>query len=616
MVDFIWGHFYGRNIDEKDNDILYDTGTYNCTFAPSDKSELFIEPYSQNDVFLNGKVAAYKIVQGIAEKYKKITTFQVKNPKRPSQPFMFQRDKNGNILYIEPSQKNITSSNVAKITKKNEEKNKEATLKVEEEKEKDDKKEYDEIRDREFDEYNEHNVPTFIKNNNITLAKTEEEVIPIKTIDPLLSEDQYKSFMVDKYESIEFNYNKEDNKKDVGNFTYKPNMNGYLLMIQNVISSEEPKSPEDMMDNLIKQLKSISRKMSNKKYEDMNKEFKKLKKELKQNPENKEIQNNFDKIKDFVDNYGYYKYLPYIYIDFLQKWYTGRGSEKVKDSGGFYDLMTSYFPEFISPFVPLYGFKPGNKTCIDEKSIEALNLLKSKILGSSQKPYNELIDKALISYPLGKTTPLYDSVLMFKSGKNKHQCILLSTKGGKTGKGAAASIAGLKSFIYNKESAIPEKLFTDPTSHFDASLYTNAYLPYMVEFARDNPYNNFALKVISCFMLSSPLYYKEIVDSIYDVIYKEKLKIKPDDLQKAKMVQKFLNSDEYIQKCVLSALTYGSYGFAQINCKQYPADKHDFNYHYSIQYPAIFTGHIDFSFLGQPKNGKPTYKKLQFHIMG
>lgn len=587
---FIWDKFKNKKIFfNEPNEISFLNNLFQCEISSLDNSEMTISCYDSKFNELKNEKDAFEIVQQISKEYPKIKNFNVENPNNLNKPFMFIKNDNNEIIPVKPNKKNLTIKDINKQSEKNQNQNIIHASELKNQIEEDESDDFEEIKKREVDEYKAGNLSNFIIDNEIKLTLNGEP-IKIKTIDPLLSEDQMKSFISDKLDAVKYEYNKEEDESKFGKFTYKPSM-GFMLMVQNVISSEEPKTVGDMFSTLQTKLTQISKNFNKKNAKELDNQLKK--------------------------EYGedYYKNMPLIYKKFIEQWVSGQGATPVEGSGDYYYAMTSYFPEFISPFIPLYS--SINNGCIkDSKPIE---LLKSKILGSGKNPDAILRKEAFISYPLGTSNPLYDSVLMFKSGKNKHQCILLSTKGGMSGEGASASAGGLKSFMYNSESAIPNKIFTDcKNKHFDASLYTESYLPYMVEFANQSPYNKFALKVLSAFILSSSDYYQEIVDSVYDVIYKKGKGItrKTTNLMKAKLVQKFLNGDESVQKCVLSALTYGSYGFAQINSKQTPDNGEDFIYKYEIQYPAIFTGHIDFSFIKSKDGNNPIYKKLQFHIIG
>lgn len=588
---FIWDISKNKKISLDDSEEIYPLDALvHCEISSLDNSEMTIKCYNTKYTKLKNEEDIYKLVQQISKEYPKIKSFNVENPKNLNKPFMFIKNNN-QILPVKQDKKNLTINDIKKTSKNNQEQNIIHASELKNKIENNESKEFDQIRKREVDEYIKGNLSNFIMDNEIKLTLNGEPE-KIKTIDPLLSEDQMKSFITDKLDSVKYEYDEKENNSKFGQFTYKPSM-GFMLMVQNVISSEEPKTVGDMVSTLRNKLTQISKKFGKK--------------------EAKELDNQLT--KKFGEDY--YKKMPLIYKQFIEQWVSGKGIIPVKGSGDYYYAMTSYFPEIISPFVPLYS--SINPDCIvDNKPID---LLKSKILGSGKNPDAILRKEAFISYPLGTSNPLYDSVLMFKSGRNKHQCILLSTKGGMSGEGASASAGGLKSFIYNSQSAIPEKIFTDCKNvHFDASLYTESYLPYMIDFANQSPYNKFALKVLSAFILSSSDNYQEIVDSVYDVIYKKGKRISRNtsDIIKAKMVEKFLNGDEAVQKCVLAALTYGSYGFAQINSKQFKnGDNGDFYYKYNIQYPAIFSGHIDFSFIkSKDDKGNPIYKKLQFHIMG
>lgn len=602
--DFYW--------DKENQNLIYNIGVdydtsnlYYCKLAIKDKTLVQITPMNSFDNYLLNKNNAYELVKKISEKEKKIINFIVQNSKKETFNFI---KSNNTIIPVEKSNVQITPDNVAERTEENMNINIKGKDKLETE-------EVNKIKEREFDEHNEKNIPNWIERDQTFILKGPVE--KIKTNDPLLSEEQLKLFSSGKLDKINYEFSDENNETEFGIYTTKNGM-GDLLMIQNVVTSEEPKSPENMFNYLKKQLKKISDNFSipkiNESIDIINEKNQQIIKKEKKNNELKKRQKK---------DPSYFHDLPLIYIKFINRWMKGQGNKAVEGSGRFYNAMTSYFPEFITPFVPLYASQ--NLNCIgNEESKRAINLLKTKILGSSDTRLDsELIKKATISYPLGKTNPLYDSVLIFPSTKYKSRCILLSTKGGRTGLGAMASAGGLKSFLYNSDGVIPQKIFSDcKNKHFDASLYSNAYLPYIIEFANQSPNNAFALKVLSSFILSSSDYYQEIIDSICNVVTKNKknkriISIPKTKRERAEFVETWLNSDESIQKCVLSALTYGSYGFAQINSKQISVSGEDFIYEYTIQYPAIFTGHIDFSFIkGYEKNKTPIYKKLQFHIIG
>lgn len=317
--------------------------------------------------------------------------------------------------------------------------------------------------------------------------------------------------------------------------------------------------------------------------------------------------------------------LSVIYARFLKNWKEGAGNQDAPNSRYFRNNMTSYFPEVLTPFTILWGEKKGNSQCIDEKGKEAIEKLKKKV-GDGFK-YSS------ISFPQSDYQPLFDSVLYFKSPDDSYKCIRLSTKGGKNGLGTQASVSGLLTYFYKKEK-LPQDIFSKKYFSLDASKYTNCYQDYMYVFAM-KPENELALKILSAFMLAQSNQYHTIVDNIFEIIkdknieasFNEKLEFytttkdkrlkKPAMLKtlmnriKGLIVQDYINNHQEFKDCVLAALKYASYDFAQVNYKETGSDDSDFHYDIFVQYPAIFEGDIKFELM-QGLN----FHKLKFHILG
>lgn len=312
-----------------------------------------------------------------------------------------------------------------------------------------------------------------------------------------------------------------------------------------------------------------------------------------------EICSNLDKLKNApkIKSNEYLLKMCDIYKKFME-WIKNLDNTNINDSEEYRNAMTSYFPEIISPFVFLY------EKNLKGNSQASIELLKKKI-GTN----NLLGANPFISYPHSPTQMLFDSVLYFgnKSDFNDNdvfKCLRISVKGGRNGLGAKASISGLKSYFYDKDNlSLPENFFTSKR-FFDASLYANYYRPYIKKFAMEE--SDMVIKILSLLMLSRASEYKQIIE-----IFCEILKIEyKNTTEMFNKFQNYLNNNKQFENCVLVALQYASYDFAQLNCKEVP-ENGDFHYDFTIQYPAIFKGNIHFELI---TGNKP--HKLTFHIVG
>lgn len=292
-----------------------------------------------------------------------------------------------------------------------------------------------------------------------------------------------------------------------------------------------------------------------------------------------------------------------IYKKFLEEWISNGGKNNVDGSAPYRNAMTSYFPEIISPFIFLYS------DSTELYGHESINLLKQKI-GNK----NLLSANPFISYPQSPTQMLFDSILYFGDKSSEEsalndvfKCLRISVKGGRNGMGAKASINGLKSYFYEKENInLPDNFFTSKRRFFDASLYDEYYRPYIKKFALQED-NEIIIKILSLLMLSNVSSYKKIVKVICDSIG---IKYK-DEVEMFKNMQNYLNTNKKFEQCVIVALKYASYDFAQLNCIETPSGDGDFHYKYAIQYPALFEGTVNFELISGEKE-----HKLTFHIVG
>lgn len=417
-------------------------------------------------------------------------------------------------------------------------------------------------------DYNKDNVNTFLSNGN------EYSKYGKKSFDEYASITEMSDEEIDMLED-EDAYNQKYDEENIG--TIRRKGMGELYAIQNLIPNGKRKEHEEMYNTIMEKLKIIYN--TGKKIND------------------KKVFNNL--IMETVKSNESLAELALIYGRFLYKWNKNEGDKDIKGSKRFHEAMTSYFPEILSPFVILYNDKLNNKEPIIE--------LKKKL---NKNINDSLLSDAYIGYPISKSQTLFDSVIYFKSN-NTYKCIRISTKGGKNGLGAEASIVGLKSYFY-KKSLIEPEFFYSYRKNFDAYEYRDCYTDIMKWFASQSENNAIALKIISLLMLSTKTKYNDIIDAIYNKIAPKNKKNNISISNKASYIQEYMNSHEEFQDCVLLALKYASYDFAQLNFVESNLNpEQDFHYDIYIQYPAIFKGKIAFKLI----NGTNIHK-LKFHIVG
>lgn len=401
---------------------------------------------------------------------------------------------------------------------------------------------------------------------NISEVKSSIDDMTIEEMNDFIEnnmEDIDESFI-----NSEIELDKSSNR--IGKILHRQGM-GDFFAIQSIIPDGNLRESEKMFNEIIGNLKKI--------YGENRKNFDNL---IRENKNPKEINDYLAK-------------MCVVYARFLNKWKSYKGNENVKDSKDYRNAMTSYFPEVISPFIFLYP----NESCFTGDSTKSIELLKQKVGKNFVNSY--------ISFPQSATQMLFDSVLYFgddKENAKKFKCLRISVKGGRNGLGAKASISGLKSYFYDKENInLPSNLFSS-RRFFDASLYSQYYRPYIKKFASQEG-NEIIVKILSSLMLSNKAGYKNIIPTIYNSLPNEYKKEK----NQYRAIQNFMNENKKFEECVLIALQYASYDFAQLNCLETPGDG-DFHYQYSIQYPALFKGHINFELI----NGEKEHK-LTFHIV-
>ena len=583
--EFFWDLNLEKKIKDLDleqeknkKNVDYDI-SYICLCKIEENDKMIIQAFSPDSKL--DRDSALKMLDKLKNEYKKINNFivQYSNNKIDN----FYRDKNDLIKIVDQTAKKQKNNNSSSIIPS---------------------KQQIELNDKKTEEIKKSNQPSNkgdvqdinklkdFFNKLFKFNKKEFENVPfVKTSMSEMTEEESNYFIENNLEDIEDwliddEVNLDKQIKNMFSKIFNRQGMGKFYAIQSIISSGKLMPSEGMFNEIISKLEEL---------------YKRNKGKKKKGAE--EFGNLITEEKE--DNY--LATMCVVYARFLNKWKQGSGDNNIKGSAPYRNAMTSYFPEIISPFIFLYNNRKlnGNDNCLDEKSKESIRLLQEKV-GKS----NLLEANPYISYPQSATQMLFDSVLYFgdnKENAKKFKCLRISVKGGKSGLGAKASISGLKSYFYEKGNAnLPDNLFTS-RRFFDASLYSDYYRPYIKKFASESQENQIVLKILSALMLSNKSGYKMIIKTACEYLgikYKTELKM-------YEKFQRYMNENKVFEKCVLIALQYASYDFAQLNCRETPSGDGDFHYNYSIQYPALFKGHIDFELL----NGDKLHK-LTFHIIG
>ena len=315
------------------------------------------------------------------------------------------------------------------------------------------------------------------------------------------------------------------------------------------------------------------------------------------------------------------------------------GDINIKDSYLFSNELSVYFPEILTPFAML---NPNQKCVKFEKGS----------LGEIQKMFklkggvNDYMKGALINYPTSTSNPLTDSSIYFEIGNGNYYKMGLSTKAGRNGEGASASVRGLNGYIFKRIPNVNDALFSLSRINLNLENYYQYFsLPIKLMISEGKYIEE--IKLMTIFSLTSSINYMPIISSLIKKynLESEVRRLLPKntridnpkaDSAKTKALENYFNSGELnFTGLIMDILKYASYDFAQVNIKQTTSGgvskdisgdssleetqtknenylKSDWHYDFTIQYPAIFSGNIKMSF--NVKNGKP--QKLKFHILG
>ena len=454
----------------------------------------------------------------------------------------------------------------------------------------------------ESDKFNINNLKNYFSRKNSEISKqyfNDTEVkeyqknnTDIDNIQRELSgfdENQLKDVLIEDNDG-DYNENmKDENAPKFGKLRRKLGMGTHILFAQAVIPTAEIQPSKEMFDR---------------------------------------IQANYDKIKNkYKQNEDVVKSVD-IQKTFLSNIVTNKGSNNVNGSELFSNELSTYFPEIITPFAVLNP----NQSCVHFEKGSLGEIQKMFNLDSDS---NDYMNNALINYPITVGNKLSDSSIFFKNGDMYYR-MYLSTKAGRHGVGAQASVTGLNSYIFKRIPEMNSKVFANTKSNLDITKYTNYFtLPIKLLLANNRYVEE--IKLLTTFSLTSTPYYNQLIDVL---IKKYNLSWKVDDLMKQynrnknnaslKAIEWYMNNELDFTGLIMYLLKYASYDFAQVNIKQVSSIgeskqisgnllledeqflKTKWHYEFNIQYPAIFSGKVHMSF--DMMNGKP--KKLKFHILG
>lgn len=517
-------------------------------------------------------------------------------PKIPTEKQIIKANNN----YIKQTGKNIPQSN-----------SKENNLKVEPKK----------IKSK-SEETNKEQIKNFLSSNSILkkLSKEDEkEVIKFITSEKknkrelyLYSDDELKQQTIDESNS-DFDEDKKDEEYiKFGKIRKKSGMGNTIIFPQAVIPNASILSTKDMFQR---------------------------------------IQNNYNKIKDTkLKNDEVGKLSCDIQKMILTNIVNNKIKENVKSSKYFSNDLSVYFPELITPFALIYNNQPG---------INFIEGAYEKLCDTLGIKGNDLTKLSYISYPTNTHNPLSDSSVFIKKG-NSYYKIALSTKAGREGIGADASIAGLTPYLFDYNSkTINRDIFSGSRTSFDFSNYTQ----FLSIKSKELIYNGYhdEIVILGIFSLLSSNQYEEFVDYLLEKWYDKRslnkylnsLSGKNQQSQKKYLLaEKYMNEEMHFKDVIISLLNYGAYDFAQVNVKQVPGSgisesknnfiynrmlleyrkkdidlllnnklygshgdggqyiKEDWHYEIDFKYPAVFKGDVKLTFAAS--GGKP--KRLKFHI--
>lgn len=255
--------------------------------------------------------------------------------------------------------------------------------------------------------------------------------------------------------------------------------------------------------------------------------------------------------------------------------------------------------EVLSPLAFVSMKIPESNWSVDGNGISSMKLVEHLFHIKENYP------NILISYPLERNRMLYDSIILIPHG-NKYRRINISTKGGKDGQGAAASLAGVFQYLLNSQYQTEDVddmknygkyvySYKDTAADIDKKLdaFIDKYCSDMKKI--DNFYETYKMyiKVLILFGTTSSKSHESICEDVFHV--------------NPKTFVKNMNAKGIMSKCIMNLLDRQKYDFAQVNAKPHLFGE-TFSYDYYVQYPAKFSGSANLEY--------STAGGIKFHIVG
>ena len=379
---------------------------------------------------------------------------------------------------------------------------------------------------------------------------------------------------------------------------------GFLPFIftNQIITDDKPRTIDNNSKSLIKNLKEMKSKVSEKSLYTVNTKDIKLdegrtplsdeEKELrdKQNKEKNRIKVEKKLEKIFQDR----EYLDYIinttsniidaYIDSIKLANKGIFNQDYKNSTAISTSLQIYQPEILSPYV--VAFLEGEWDSLmgsDGKQVfkETFNI----------KGDHVPAENCLIGYYGGMSEPLCDSYMWIRaSEKDEWRRIGISTKGGVNGKGAAASITSIKDFIFKYSGNITSyKKYEDDQWNL-TTLGRILKDRYPMEF--------------EVFCILTSISYPKLTENpipLLKVLNTKKLSKTSTMEDILSYINSNLNMATFIMDCLKSA----SFEFIQLNATPYTSEN-GLHYGWKAQYPGVFIGDVEI---------EPGAGYTKFHIL-
>lgn len=276
-------------------------------------------------------------------------------------------------------------------------------------------------------------------------------------------------------------------------------------------------------------------------------------------------------------------------------------------------MLDTWATEMLCPLALLTLCPNTNSINWGSKLISGKNVSSRDILINLFDPnHTGTFKNALIAYPKSGEL-LYDSKIAIPSDNGNYKMIYISSKGGLEGVGAPASMKGLYDKIVYPElfrgDVEPLLDWEDSNKIINFIKNNEAINPLIKEDLIDS--GKFINEFGIIYIFSSPKIANETKhNEIVNTLINKRKKWLGIDFSQIFSIQDFTNylNNSNVGKAIITLLDYQKFDFAQMDVDTNFTNEL-FNYRYSIQYPAIFKGRVDFSW----NNDK---KLIKFHILG